>query len=112
MPAQAVLADAVSRHLAPVDAVPAAFRGFRRHAGKIGLDIVHASALFTHEMHVIGADVFVYRAFLPEGEPANQPHFRQVIQRAVDGRRSDTFQTKVNSIALAAVVAEGLKKNK
>ena len=26
--------------------------------------------------------------------------------------RSDTFQTKVNSIALAAVVAEGLKKNK
>ena len=26
--------------------------------------------------------------------------------------RSDTFETKVNSIALAAVVAEGLKKNK
>ena len=92
--------------------MPAAFRGFRRHACEIRLDIEDAAARLTDEMHVIGANVFVDRALSAEGEPANQAHFRQMIQRAVDGRRSDTFQTKVNSIALAAVVAEGLKKNK
>ena len=82
------------------------------HSGEVRFDIVYVSASFADEVHVIGADVFVDRALSAEGEPANQAHFRQMIQRAVDGRRSDTFQTKVNSIALAAVVAEGLKKNK
>lgn len=52
----------------------------------------------TDEVHVIGADVFVDRALSAEGEPANQAHFRQMIQRAVDGRRSDTFQIFQNLV--------------
>ena len=78
--------------------MPAAFRGFRRHACEIRLDIVDAAARLTDEMHVIGADVFVDRALSAEGEPANQAHFRQMIQRAVDGRRSDTFQIFQNLV--------------
>lgn len=78
--------------------MPAAFRGFRRHACEIRLDIVDAAARLTDEVHVIGADVFVDRALSAEGEPANQAHFRQMIQRAVDGRRSDTFQIFQNLV--------------
>ena len=78
--------------------MPAAFRGFRRHACEIRLDIEDAAARLTDEMHVIGADVFVDRALSAEGEPANQAHFRQMIQRAVDGRRSDIFQIFQNLV--------------
>ena len=78
--------------------MPAAFRGFRRHACEIRLDIEDAAARLTDEMHVIGADVFVDRALSAEGEPTNQAHFRQMIQRAVDGRRSDTFQIFQNLV--------------
>ena len=45
--------------------MPAAFRGFRRHACEIRLDIEDAAARLTDEMHVIGANVFVDALFLP-----------------------------------------------
>ena len=52
--------------------MPAAFRGFHRHACEIRLDIEDAAARLTDEVHVIGANVFVDRALSAEGEPANQ----------------------------------------
>ena len=68
------------------------------HSGEIRFDIEYISASLADKVHMIGADIFVYRAFLSDGQPANQTHLRQVVKRTVDRRRPDPVQTFQNLI--------------
>ena len=68
------------------------------HSGEIRFDIVYVSASFADEVHVIGADIFIYGALLSDGQPAYQTHLRQVVERAVDRRRPDAIQTFQNLV--------------
>ena len=60
----------------------------------------------------IHAGNLVYKTLVHTAEVKNGCILTGTQVPAILTSRSDTFQTKVNSIALAAVVAEGLKKNK
>lgn len=68
------------------------------HSGEIRFDIEYISASLADKVHMIGTDIFVHRAFLSDGQPANQTHLRQVVKRTIDRRRPDTVQTFQNLI--------------
>ena len=82
------------------------------HSGEIRFDIEYISASFADKVHMIGADIFVHRAFLSDGQPANQTHLRQVVKRTVDRRRPDTVQTFQNLIGgqVAAFFPKGRRE--
>ena len=95
------------------DAPPRAAAGNPRqtmppHKGASGRKIVgDADILLFPDIH---AGNLVYKTLVHTATVENGCILTGTKVPAILTSRSDSFQTKVNSIALAAVVAEGLKK--